>query len=80
MKINEFYEIIANESLDMPLIDEVPNNRILTYGYYREQNNFVAYRTNERAGIFLTKKCSSEDEVLQVLLKWLRNKKIMEEG
>ncbi len=79
MSINDFCEIIAKESLDKPLLNEVPNDRILTYGYYRERNNFVAYRTNERAGIFLKKNCSSEDEVLEVLLKWLRNKKIMEE-
>ena len=58
---------------------KIPNDKILTYGYYRENNNFIAYRTNERAGIYLKKICSSEDEVLELLLRWLRNKKIMEE-
>ena len=79
MNINEFCKIITNESLDKPLLNEIPDDKILTYGYYRENNNFIAYRTNERAGIYLKKICSSEDEVLELLLRWLRNKKIMEE-
>ena len=33
MSINDFCEIIAKESLDKPLLNEVPNDRILTYGY-----------------------------------------------
>lgn len=47
MLIKDFYEIIENEGLDTPFLDTESSNKTLVYGYYRDQNNFIAYRANK---------------------------------
>ena len=59
-------------------LNQKPINLINSYGYYYDSGNYVAYRTDEKAYMFVTKNFSSEEQVLDELLDWLRNKKIID--
>lgn len=78
MKIEDFKTIVRNEQLMEPILNQKPINLINSYGYYYDSGNYVAYRTDEKAYMFVTKKFSSEEQALDELLDWLRNKKIID--
>lgn len=78
MKIEDFKTIVRNEQLMEPILNQKPINLINSYGYYYDSGNYVAYRTDEKAYMFVTKIFSSEEQVLDELLDWLRNKKIID--
>lgn len=78
MKIEDFKTIVKNEQLMEPILNQKPINLINSYGYYFDSGNYVAYRTDEKAYMFVTKNFSLEEQVLDELLDWLRNKKIID--
>lgn len=80
MRIEDFKTIVKNEQLMEPILNQKPINLINTYGYYYDAGNYVAYRTDEKAYMFVTKTFSSEEKVLDELLEWLRNKKIIDDN
>ena len=78
MKLEEFITIIKKENLSEPIINKKPINLINVYGYFFENGIFIAYRTDDKSYMFLTKNFLSEEQVLDELLEWLRNKKIID--
>ena len=78
MKIEDFKTIVKNEQLMEPILNQKPINLINSYGYYYDSGNYVAYRTDEKAYMFVTKNFLLFVQVLDELLDWLRNKKIID--
>jgi hypothetical protein len=75
MTVENFKSIITQENLTEPILNQKPINMINAYGYYYESGSYIAFRTDEKAYMFITKEFNSEEKVLDELLEWLRNKK-----
>lgn len=79
MTTEKLLDIINKEKLIIPLLNIKPSNESNSFGYYKDDNNkWNIYETDDRAVIYRICIKENEEDAIDELLTWLRDKKYID--